>query len=293
MASWVRKLVRKTYSSRIGIRRRLVIDCILIPVLVYLGLAFYGFFFAERHIFKPHPCTYPDTPDLFRLPTRDGVTLVALYKKNPEADFTILYSHGNSEDLGDVRPAIDELVKLGFSVLAYDYRGYGLSSGKPSTRGACVDVETVYRHAVETLKIPPERLLVYGRSLGGGPSCHLAAREPVAGLMLESTFTSTFVVVTRVRILPFDCFPNLSLLGSIHCPILVMHGTADRVVPWRHGKKLFDAAGEPKRFLWLDDVSHNAFPGEHREAYNAAVLDFVKLVQSAEKNRGETGGDAG
>ena len=101
--------------------------------IAYVLIAGVAFTAADRLIFQPPPAGYgPDEPDLVRIPAHDGVQLAALDLRNPSADLTILYSHGNAEDIGHARPSLEALRRLGFSVLAYDYRGYGLSEGTPS-----------------------------------------------------------------------------------------------------------------------------------------------------------------
>jgi fermentation-respiration switch protein FrsA (DUF1100 family) len=259
-------------------RKRLMTDLWLLPLVTYAVLVVYAWLLADRHIFLPQPSSYGPADDLIRLATPDGATLCAAYLPNPAARFTLLYNHGNAEDLGDVLPELRELRDLGFAVFAYDYRGYGLSSGSPSTKGACVDATAAYRYLTGTLGVPPERVVPYGRSVGGGPAVHLAASERVGGLILQSAFTSAFVVMTRVPLLPFDRFRNLALMARVRCPVLVMHGRRDGVIPFSHGPRLYARAPEPKRYLWLDDVGHNSFPAGHEAEYRAALVEFESLL---------------
>ena len=93
--------------------------------------------------------------------------------------------------------------------------------------------------------------------MGSGPAADLASRRPVAGLILESAFTSAFRVMTRVSVLPFDRFDNLQKIKKVHCPVLVIHGTQDSVINVVHGRELFAAANEPKQALWVDGANHN------------------------------------
>jgi len=115
-----------------------------------------------------------------------------------------------------LRPILERLHKAGFAVFAYDYQGYGTSQGKPSEQNAYRDIDAAYQYLTAQLKLPSERIIVYGRSTGGGPSVDLASCQRVAGLILESTFTSTFRVITRVPLYPFDKFANLSKISSVH-----------------------------------------------------------------------------
>jgi len=210
-------------------------------------------------IFLPPPATYRSGPEIVELRTADGIRIAALHLPNPSGDYTLLYSHGNAEDLGAVRPLLVRLRAIGFSVFAYDYRGYGASEGRPSERGAYADIDAAYAYLTTALGIPPARIIAYGRSVGSGPAVDLAARRPIGGLVVESAFTTAFRVLTRVPLLPFDRFRNIDKIGRVRCPVLVMHGRADEVVPLAHGEALWRAAPQPKRFLWADGAGHNDF----------------------------------
>jgi abhydrolase domain-containing protein 17 len=117
------------------------------------------------------------------------------------------------------------------------------------------------------------------RAFGSGPAVDLASRRPVAGLILESAFTSAFRVMTRVSILPFDKFDNLRKIKTVHCSVLIIHGTQDSVINASHGRKLFAAANEPKQALWVQGANHNdvAFVGGAR--YAESLKEFARLIQ--------------
>ncbi|MFP5272250.1 alpha/beta hydrolase [Coleofasciculus sp.] len=247
-------------------------------IFIYVFFALYVFFIADRMIFLPSPSSYPDTPDILKLTTADDIQISAVYLPNPAATYTILYIHGNAEDLGNIQPLLHHLHSLGFSVFAYDYRGYGTSQGSPSERNAYRDSDTAFTYLKEQLKVPPEQIIAYGRSVGGGSAVDLAARHPLAGLILESSFTSAFRVVLPIPILPFDKFPNLDKITQVNCPVLVIHGTADETIPLSHGKRLFAAAPEPKLSLWVDGASHNDLFWVAGEQYGETLQEFAQLV---------------
>jgi len=254
---------------------------ILIALVVgYAALAAFAYFLSERLIFQPPRPTYrAGQLPLTMIPGSDGDSIATLYLPNPRASLTILYAHGNAEDLGLVAPMLEELRAHGFAVLGFDYRGYGASTGGPTTTsGAIRDIESVYQHVVHTLGIPPSRLVLYGRSVGGGPATDVAARLPAAGLVLESTFTSAFVVMTRVPLLPFDRFPNLRHIRQVHAPVLVIHGTADEVIPVSHGRRLYEAATNPKQALWVEGAHHNDLPLVAGQRYWDALAEFARAV---------------
>ncbi|MDY6899225.1 MAG: alpha/beta hydrolase, partial [Cyanobacteriota bacterium] len=105
-------------------------------------------------------------------------------------------------------------------------------------------------------------------------------RKPVAGLITESTFTSIFKVKIPIKILPFDKFDNLKKVTKVKCPVLIMHGKLDEVVPFNHGKQLFKQAPEPKLSLWIDDGKHNNFPYAAGERYTKILKKFIELVDN-------------
>ncbi len=215
-------------------------------------------------IFPARPSSYEDSADIIKLRADDGVTVSAIYLVNPDARFTILYSHGNAEDLGELRPYLDEYQQRGYSILAYDYHGYGTSGGRPTEANAYRDVRAAYDFLVREKGIPADRIIAHGRSVGSGPAIWLAAESPVAGLIVESGFVSAFRVLTHVPLLPFDRFPNLRRIERVRCPTLFIHGTADTTIPIWHGQRLFAAANEAKSCNWVEGADHNdlAWSGE-------------------------------
>jgi abhydrolase domain-containing protein 17 len=228
-------------------------------LVAWVALAALAWLVADRMIFMPPPATYNATTlPIVHVQAEDGVRIAALHLPNDTARFAILYSHGNAEDLGWMLPTLEQLRELGFAVVAYDYRGYGASTGgPPTTAGVSRDIAAVYAWMTRDLGIPPERVVLYGRSLGSGPATELAAREPVAGLILESAFTSAYVVLTRFAILPFDRFPNIRHIRDVNAPVLVIHGTRDEVIPFSHGRRLHDAVTGPRSALWVEGARHN------------------------------------
>jgi abhydrolase domain-containing protein 17 len=136
------------------------------------------------------------------------------------------------------------------------------------------------RFPCQQLKIPPQQIIVYGRSLGGGSATELATRHLFAGLILESTFTSTFRVITPFPLLPFDKFSNLNKLSKVHCPILIMHGRSDRTISIQHGQVLYQAALEPKMSLWISEAGHDDLAEVAGRRYQTALLSFLKLVRT-------------
>ena len=226
-------------------------------LLSYGTVAIYAYGFSDRSILPAVPTTYEMLPELQQIPTSNGQTIALRHLRNPAAKYTLLMSHGNGEDLGDMQQDMENFRALGLNVVAYDYRGYGKSQGPATVANVYDDIDSVYRHLTESLKVSPDRILLYGRSVGGGPSTYLAARKPVAGMILESTFISTFRVIIPIQILPFEKFPNQYHISQTNIPILLIHGTNDRVIPYWHSQVLYGSIPGPKQLLTVEGADHN------------------------------------
>lgn len=257
--------------------------------IVYLAAGFYlmllvvAAFLSDRMIFQPQRSSYSDTPDIVKLTTVDGTRISALYLPNPAATFTLLFSHGNAEDIGDNRSFFQELRSAGFSVFAYDYHGYGTSGGTPSEKAVYSDIDAAYDYLTGTLRVPPERIISFGRSVGTGAAIDLASRKPVAGLIVQSGFTTAFRVLTHVPLVPFDKFRNVDKIRQVKAPILFMHGRSDRVIPFRQGLALYEQANQPKTSFWVEGADHNDFELVTGERYFKALRDFAQALESGAK----------
>ncbi|HNC25040.1 MAG TPA: alpha/beta hydrolase [Opitutaceae bacterium] len=262
---------------RWGLSRWLV----TLAVAGYLALTAYAWLAADGMLYYPNYGSRqaPLGGEMIRL--ADGSELSALYLPNPAARYTIWYFHGNAEDLGGIAPRLHALHDLGFAVFAYDYPGYGLSSGHPSEARIYAASAAAWTTLTERYRVPPERIIVFGRSLGGGPAVDLAVRHPVAGLILQSTFMSVYRVMTRWRLLPFDQFENLRKIGRVRCPVLVMHGRMDEVIPFYHGEAIYAAAPAPKRSYWVDGAGHNDLEQAAGERYARELTEFAAGLTTA------------
>lgn len=262
-----------------------IIRIVLYAGGIYLFLNLYALLVADKLIFVPQTPGYAHLPGEVEIATANGEKITAVYLDHPEAEYTLLFSHGNAEDMGNVVPFMEQFADLGYSVLMYDYRGYGTSEGSPSVRKAKQDVSAAYRWLVEEKKIDPKTIVAHGRSLGGGVATWLAASHEVGGLVVESTFVSTIRVKTRWPMLPWDKFNSLKSIPHVDCPVLVMHGREDRIIPFWHGQKLFDAAPEPKQHLWIEDAQHNDYVHTAGEAYLKSFQSFMELVSEYHSTR--------
>jgi fermentation-respiration switch protein FrsA (DUF1100 family) len=226
-------------------------------LLLYFGLALTGWFVADHLIFQPQRPTYGKLPGLLNFNADDGTPLAGLCLPNPAARHTLVYLHGNAEDMGNCMPVLQAIHDIGFAVLAFDYRGYGLSAGHATEANVYADTHAFMAYARARLGVSASQCVIVGRSLGGGPAVELAASAPVAGLVLISAFSSAFRVSIPVKVLPFDRFDNLARIDAVKCPVLFIQGTADEVVPFAHGQALLAAATAPKRAVWIEGAGHN------------------------------------
>jgi abhydrolase domain-containing protein 17 len=255
--------------------KRLMTSLLLIPLFVYLGLLIFAYFFADKLIFQPQFSSYKDNSEIIKLTTSNGEKISAKFYPNPNATHTILFCHGNAEDLNTAGSMLKEFQKNGFAVLTFDYRGYGTSEGFPTEENVYRDADAAYEYLTNELKIPPEKIIVHGRSLGGAVAIDLASRQKVGGLIVESSFVSAFRVLTSYQITPFDKFKNLDKIKQVKCPVLFIHGRKDQIIPFWHGEKLFAEANEPKFSFWIDEAGHNNIYQTGGKAYLQRIRDFA------------------
>ena len=254
---------------------------LVIAGMAYVGVGFWANETARNMLFLDMAPSYWIAGDFVRLPTEDGAQIAALVLPNPTARFTVLYLHGNASELGRDRPYLEELRAHGFAVLAIDYHGYGCSSGSPSERALYADARAALKYLGDVRHVPPEHVIVYGYSLGGGPAVELAAHQRVAGLVLQSAFTSAFAVETdwgAALFAPFDLFRNRAKIARIGCPLLIFHGTYDKVVRFEQGERLYAGAREPKRAAWVTGAGHNNLRPWMGERYWEALADFSRSL---------------
>lgn len=226
---------------------------------IYLVLLAIALFAADSLIFQPPGTRYSsDGQHHTTIIDSDGTSIAAYYREAKEGMPTILWSHGNAENLATVKQAMDGLHEFGYGVLAYDYPGYGESSGKPSEKGCEKAILRAYQFLIDDQKIPAKHLLLAGQSVGSGPTCWLAEHHDHGGIILISPFLSAFRTVTRIPLFPGDRFPNLHRIKNIQSPTLVIHGEEDKVIPFKDGRRLFElSASMDKTFLPIPKAGHN------------------------------------
>ncbi|KAJ4833083.1 hypothetical protein Tsubulata_001059 [Turnera subulata] len=246
--------------------------------------------------------------DVLRLETRRGNKVVAVYFKNPAAALTVLYSHGNAADLGQMYNLFHELsLHLRVNLMGYDYSGYGQSSGKPSENNTYADIEAVYKCLEEKYGVKEEDVILYGQSVGSGPTLDLASRlKKLRAVVLHSPIASGLrVMFTVKRTYWFDIYKNIDKMPLVSCPVLVIHprdpngpfyvsglnfastyrrwhnvqGTKDDVVDWSHGKQLWELCKEKYEPLWVKGGNHCDL-----ELYPQYIKHLKKFISAVEKS---------
>ncbi|KAK6266710.1 hypothetical protein QUC31_017547 [Theobroma cacao] len=228
-----------------------------------------------------------ESVDVLKVATKRGNQVVAVYIKNPGAALTVLYSHGNAADLGQMYDLFSELsLHLRVNLLGYDYSGYGQSTGKPTEQNTYADIEAVYRCLGEKYGLKEEDVILYGQSVGSGPTLDLATRLPkLRAVVLHSPILSGLRVMYPVkRTYWFDIYKNIDKIPFVNCPVLVIHGTADDVVDWSHGKQLWELCKEKYEPLWVKGGNHCDL-----ELYPQYIKHLKKFISAIEKSHRRKG----
>uniref|UniRef100_J3MG25 Serine aminopeptidase S33 domain-containing protein n=1 Tax=Oryza brachyantha TaxID=4533 RepID=J3MG25_ORYBR len=197
------------------------------------------------------------------------------------ARLTLLYSHGNAADLGQMFELFVELSShLNVNLMGYDYSGYGQSSGKPSEQNTYADIEAAYRCLVETYGATEENIILYGQSVGSGPTLDLASRLPhLRAVVLHSPILSGLRVMYPVKhTYWFDIYKNIDKVPLVKCPVLVIHGTADEVVDCSHGRALWELSKVKYEPLWVKGGNHC-----NLELYPEYIKHLKKFITAIEK----------
>lgn len=232
-----------------------------VRILIFLGIG-YGLLAVGAHflslsmIFPRPPVKYALDADHFQITAPDGMKIAARLWANPQAKYTVLYLHGNYEDLGSLNDYVPQIVAHGYAAFAIDYRRYGHSEGIPTEANVAADAMLAYDYLRTKLGIPADRIVIFGYSLGSGPAVELALQRPAAGLILQGAFVSAYRVMTTIPVFPGDKFKNLAKAPHLQMPVMVIHGTADGTVPFWHGEKLYEAITARKQKLFVEGGPH-------------------------------------
>ncbi|KAI4314525.1 hypothetical protein L6164_027424 [Bauhinia variegata] len=235
---------------------------------------------SSSSLAMPIPHADDNSLDVLLVDTKHGNKIVAFYLRNPYARLTLLYSHGNAADLGQLYDLFVQLkVNLRVNLMGYDYSGYGASTGKPSESNTYADIEAIYECLETEYGVSQEDLILYGQSVGSGPTLHLAAKLPrLRGVVLHSGILSGLRVLCHVNFtFCFDIYKNINKIKKVKCPVLVIHGTEDDVVNWLHGNGLWKMAKEPFEPLWIKGGGHC-----NLELYPDYISHLCRYIQEME-----------
>lgn len=263
----------------------LLLSVLKIAVLVYLGLCLLVSCRQASFIYYPTSELRWDPVDV-GLPYEDvflsegkGDTIHGWFVPVDGAEYTVLFFHGNAGNIGDRVESIKLFADMGLNVMIVDYPGYGRSTGKPTEDGTYEAARLAWMHLVQEHGLSPKSITVFGRSLGGAVAAWLAEQEAPRSLILESTFTSVpdmgkeIYPFLPVRLLARFKYDTGERIGRVDCPVLVIHSPQDDIVPYHHGRRIFDAAGEPKRFHDLSGGHNSAvFDGDYRDV----IREFIE-----------------
>lgn len=246
------------------------------------GLASKLVFFPEKTIeFYPGQWNLNFEEVMFR--SSDGLAIHGWFMPGGAPNRTLIYYHGNAGNMGDRLPKLRKLHGIGMNLFIFDYRGYGGSEGAPDLHGVVDDSLAAYRYVLSREDIDPNHIVLYGESLGGAMAIQVATQEKLSGLILESTFTSLLDMKRSAypffpdRIVPNE-YRSLDLIRQVHEPILIMHGTQDRTIPFRMGEELFKAAPHPKRFVAFEGADHSDIIDREPAKYMQSIEEFLVTI---------------
>ncbi len=270
---------------------------VIYSVLIILFIMIFPKFIEKGLIFHPGKSNDTATPDIYGIEyddvifrTEDGLNLHGWFvpgkKSSPDEDLhTLLWFHGNA---GNINHRLDNIKKLHervpVNVFIIDYRQYGRSEGKVTEQGTYLDARAALAHLHSRKEINREKIIFFGRSLGSAVAVELALNEKCRALILETPFTSILEMGKKlypflpVSLLLKTKYDSLAKIRNIKVPILVMHGDKDALVPFEHGKKLYDMANEPKEFYTIPGAGHNDTHIVGGDEYFDVIKRFVNKL---------------
>jgi len=242
----------------------------LVPWLIaaYLVICAAAYFGHRMFMYFPDPARIPpnaaglDGVEEIEFAAADGTKLIAWYAPAADGKPTILYFHGNAANAANRAPKIDMMIESGFGVFYLNNRGYGGSGGSPSEANNVADAVAAYDH-LRGLGVPTDKIAAFGESLGSGQAVQLAAERPVGAVVLEAALTSTVEVGRSIyfwlplSLLITDQYNVERDIARVTAPLLILHGERDEVIPVAMGRRIYNAANEPKRVELFRDGRHN------------------------------------
>ena len=248
-----------------------IMNVVIILLVFYLAFLITIYFMQDRMLYFPDRQILLTPKDIgleyeeVSLQTKDNITISGWYIPAKHEKGVLLFCHGNAGNISHRLESIEIFHNAGLSVLIFDYRGYGKSEGKPSEKGTYRDAEAAWNYLVEVQGKTPDRIIVFGRSLGAAIAADIALKKIPAGLILESSFLSVPEMGKRyypwipVKYISKFQYSTIDKIQSIACPKLIIHSPDDEIVPFEHGKSLFEKAVQPKDFLKIKGGHNDGF----------------------------------
>jgi len=270
------------------LHNNIVIRLIVYPILFSILLFFYIRYMERKGIYYPAKeiKLYPSAVNLkFKdvyFTTSDNLKINAWYIPYDKAKFTLLFCHGNAGNIMDRLDKIQVLHNIGLNIFIFDYRGFGKSQGRPVEDGIYLDAQTAYDYLINSLKINPAEIILYGESLGSAVAIDLARAKPVGGLIVEGGFSSGKDMAAKIypflpRFVFSDVFNSLAKIKEIHAPVLFIHGRNDEIVPLKLAYKLYHQANHPKEFVELSG-DHNASFFDSLQKVTSSISAFIRKL---------------
>jgi len=252
----------------------------VVKIVIYLGIILFlsyvlvlviVYFKQDRMLYFPEKEIWQTPSDInleyneINFKTRDGVNISGWYIPAEHEKGVLLFCHGNAGNISNRLDSIRIFNSLQLSVLIFDYRGYGKSEGRPSERGTYLDAEAAWDYLVTVQRASPKSIILFGRSLGGAVAAEIAKKKDPAALIIESSFTSapdlgkTLYPWLPVKLISKFKYSTTDKIDSIRCPKLIIHSPEDEIIPFSHGKALYDKAIPPKEFLTIKGGHNEGF----------------------------------
>jgi len=262
---------------------------VFVTALIILGIGLACFLirkFERSHIYYPDPVLAISPAEIglvyedVALASSDGVQIHGWWIPAPDNRGTVLFCHGNAGNIGHRLDSIRIFNQLSLNVFIFDYRGYGKSTGSPSEEGTYRDAAAAYIYLRNVRMLEPEKIIIFGRSLGGAIAVELAGEREAGALICESSFTSAVEMgkvifpFLPVNLLVFDKYDSISRIGNLALPKLFIHSRKDDLIPFEQGERLYRAAAAPKEFLEIRG-GHNEGFLDSEEIYIQSIDDFI------------------
>jgi len=223
----------------------------------------------------------PQGVEEFFVNTSDHIKIQGLYLPLTNSDRLLIYFHGNAGNIYHRIPDLIQLQRFGVNVIGVSYRGYGKSEGTASEEGIYQDGDAVFKYVTETLGFHQSNIIIFGRSIGTAVAINISNNKEIGGLILVSPLTSgkAYVKAQNLNIfssLAGNSFNNLKKIKNIRAPLLIIHGTDDRIIPISMGKEVFDNAPSKKTFIKIEGANHNNLQDMYGQPYWASIFDFIQ-----------------